>query len=420
MWWAIDGKDGTQSSPLSFISLSLSLFAQSKQMRLPWWKIHILTVLILTGINIYLLMKWIRSSGSPGPGDCDRAMRSAEGTEPEEGAWRKSLTAEEPSFRADEEGAEELPPQMFPPRDEHEHVLLRPGRRDNSREFVIRDYAWTGRLFQSTAVNQDVCLATQSSLDRLHWLGQTADHWRGAISVAVYLADEEEAAIFQRVLSHLGRCHPELLSYVAFHTVSSASITAVMSRSTTASSTSSSSSASMGDESATRRGESLAGNCTGGPSSSLDWLKRMRTSTSGSSSSSSLSAKWATASRPYPQNLMRNVARKACPSQYVFLVDVDVIPSFNMAESLAAFLDSPAVAHCLKCAFVVPTYELDTRAGFPQNKSQLVQLEDQKLAQPFHQKAFRYNQFASNLTRFFALIQVPLFYRHRQHPAGRL
>jgi N-acetyllactosaminide beta-1,3-N-acetylglucosaminyltransferase len=97
---------------------------------------------------------------------------------------------------------------------------------------------------------------------------------------------------------------------------------------------------------------------------------------------------------------MRNVARKGCPSHYVLLLDVDVIPSYNMAESLAEFLDRPSVvAHCTKCAFVVPTYELDYSSDFPQNKSQLLTLENQGRAQPFHHKAFRYNQFASNLTR---------------------
>ena len=101
----------------------------------------------------------------------------------------------------------------------------------------------------------------------------------------------------------------------------------------------------------------------------------------------------------YPQNHMRNVARKGCPSTYVLLLDVDIVPTQDMAKSLATFLRLPSVERCHRCAYVLPTYELDVSAIFPRNKKQLAALEDAGRAQPFHHKAFRYNQFASNLTR---------------------
>lgn len=41
---------------------------------------------------------------------------------------------------------------------------------------------------------------------------------------------------------------------------------------------------------------------------------------------------------PYPQNLLRNLARKNCHTKYVFLTDVDIIPSRGMAEHLNDFL----------------------------------------------------------------------------------
>ena len=346
-------------------------------MRLSWWKIHILTVLVLTGINIYLLMRLLRCHGDDNnKGPADGTTEPSPDEETQRRTWmRKSLVVE--SLKFEEEIAAVA--------DQQELLNLnRPGRWDSSRQFVIRDFVWAGRQFQATAVNHDVCLATQSSLDRLFWLAQTADHWRGAISVAVYLVDDDESIIFQRVVNHLSRCHPDLLSSIAFHTVVSSSMA-----------TTGSSSWSASTSPATKRGavdsESLSNNCTDSPS--LDWLKSL------SRGSGGLGSKWTSASRPYPQNLMRNVARKACPSRYVLLLDVDVIPSFNMAESVAAFLDNPTVALCSKCAFVVPTYELDHRSQFPHSKAELIQLEDRRLAQPFHQKAFRYNQFASNLTR---------------------
>lgn len=101
----------------------------------------------------------------------------------------------------------------------------------------------------------------------------------------------------------------------------------------------------------------------------------------------------------YPQNHMRNVARKGCPSDYVLLLDVDIVPTQGMAQTLARFLRRPDVERCRRCAYVLATYELDIGATLPRNKTQLVALEDANRAQPFHHKAFRYNQFASNLTR---------------------
>lgn len=76
---------------------------------------------------------------------------------------------------------------------------------------------------------------------------------------------------------------------------------------------------------------------------------------------------------PFPQNFLRNVARKNCQTNYVFLTDVDIIPSisdnFNFAEKLDKFLRKAKCSQSNNlCAYVVPTYELDERVRFPRNK----------------------------------------------------
>jgi len=395
------------------------------------WKIHCMTVVFLTGINFYLLVKLLhcaektndhnRTSSTEGssassifgwqyPGQQHRPpqldvqvrglWKSLQLPEQHRTEEQSSGARSQARSRSGHEDDQPRAAETDAPVDGSALDLLMPlGRWDDSRSFVIRDFAVTGRHFHSTAVSHNVCLATQSSLDRLHWLGESSDHWRGAISLAIYL-DDDEVGIFYKVLTHMRRCHSDLLANIAFHVVSAAgqSMTLPAAFSATfASSASSGSSSSKtwteaddGDEgTSASAAQSTPVNCTG-PSEALTWLLKERPS---------LSAKWESG-RPYPQNLMRNVARKGCPSHYVLLLDVDVIPSYNMAESLAEFLDQPSVvAHCTKCAFVVPTYELDYSADFPQNKTQLLTLENQGRAQPFHHKAFRYNQFASNLTR---------------------
>lgn len=403
-------------------------------MRRPLWKIHCMTVFLLTGVNIYLLIKLFHCAeknndrnrtGEPladnnavpdGPVGLAPILgwlsypagKRHQGVQIKASPQRKSLQLREatgslshretdvtanksvsgqsqrPSLSIDDKSPAAASMAGLDGRD-----LLMLGRWDDSRQFIVRDFALTGKQFYTTAVSHNVCLATQSSLDRLHWIAQVADHWRGAISVAVYL-DDEEVHIFRRIIRHLRQCHSDLLANLAFHIVSSdiqSLMTAAFSSSLDL--TNPFWTGDDRDDAAEHSSRPLAGNCTG-PSEALTWLLKERPS---------LSAKWESG-RIYPQNLMRNVARKGCPSHYVLLLDVDVIPSFNMAESLAEFLDRPSIAaHCPKCAFVVPTYELDYAADFPQNKSQLLTLENEGRAQPFHQKAFRYNQYASNLTR---------------------
>lgn len=102
---------------------------------------------------------------------------------------------------------------------------------------------------------------------------------------------------------------------------------------------------------------------------------------------------------PYPQNHMRNVARKGCQSDYVFLVDVDIIPSYGMAAELDQFIRKVAKKAVGKIAYVIPTFEVDNRVAFPNSKAEVLSLVQRKLARPFHQKIFIYNQFATNFSR---------------------
>lgn len=105
---------------------------------------------------------------------------------------------------------------------------------------------------------------------------------------------------------------------------------------------------------------------------------------------------------PYPQNFLRNVARKNCQTYFVFLTDVDIIVSANtnFAEQLDKFLRTTRCSNVNNlCAYVIPTYELDERVRFPRNKTDLIRLANKGLARPFHNKVFIYNQYATNFSR---------------------
>lgn len=236
---------------------------------------------------------------------------------------------------------------------------LRLGRWDGSRSYRLFDYATVGDMYAEVSANRRVCLATQSSIERLHELMRIAAHWSGPMSVAVFVAGDE-LRLLRAFATWLFRCQPEIYSRLVLHVATPA-------------------------ERPGTQGTvpSWARDCDARP---LPPAERRADTVA-----------WR-ARHPYPQNHLRNLARRNCHTPYVFLVDVDIVPSRGMAEALDTFLSK--APKCPLCAYVVPTYELDKRvAEFPANKSELLRLSKNKLAIPFHRKVFIYNQYASNFSR---------------------
>ncbi|KAJ9601078.1 hypothetical protein L9F63_000813, partial [Diploptera punctata] len=100
----------------------------------------------------------------------------------------------------------------------------------------------------------------------------------------------------------------------------------------------------------------------------------------------------------YPQNHLRNQARKNCQSSYVFLTDIDIIPSYAMAEEIDVFLKT---VPCEKlCAYVIPVYEIDDSVRFPENKSVLVKYAKSGLARPFHERIYKAAQMPTDYKRW--------------------
>jgi len=73
---------------------------------------------------------------------------------------------------------------------------------------------------------------------------------------------------------------------------------------------------------------------------------------------------------------------------------VDIIPCIGMADKLDQFLRK---SRCNKlCAYVIPVYEIDEKAGFPRNKSEMLKMAKNKMARPFHQDVYKTAQSATN------------------------
>lgn len=202
-----------------------------------------------------------------------------------------------------------------------------------------------------------------------------ARHWSGGpISIALYVAGDEELYFLQLYLTYLSRCFPSILAQMTFHLVHSVPQAPSVVR----------------QELKLEKDLPNHNDCEDPELILQKLLHRRQAQTK------------AWRSSPYPQNHMRNVARKGCQTEFVFLVDVDIIPSFGMAQELDRFLKATAKNATGKVAYVIPTFEVDQRVALPSNKKDLLSLVTRKLARPFHQKIFIYNQFATNFSRWTA------------------
>lgn len=65
-------------------------------------------------------------------------------------------------------------------------------RWDSQRLFRLLDHFWVGPSFLRLSRSFTVCLATQSSLEKLSSIVQVARNWAGPISAALYAAGDDE------------------------------------------------------------------------------------------------------------------------------------------------------------------------------------------------------------------------------------
>ncbi|CAH1996471.1 unnamed protein product [Acanthoscelides obtectus] len=247
------------------------------------------------------------------------------------------------------------------------NVDLNLGRWDERRKYKLFDNILIGDEYSTLGSSFKTCLASQSSVEKLPSIIEVSSHWNGPISLATFAAYEDELNALLMYILYLRKCDLGIRHKIAFHLA-------------------------LARE---RRPKSF----------SID-LDRLETLDCGKplevlkdliKDINKGPNKWRS-KLPYPQNHLRNLARKNCQTKYIFLTDVDIIPSKEMAESLDVFLEK---VDCKgQCAYVVPTYEVDERVVFPANKTELVRLANKGLARPFHHKVFIYNQYATNFTRW--------------------
>ncbi|KAF4517163.1 hypothetical protein B566_EDAN006462, partial [Ephemera danica] len=323
-----------------------------------FWSLSVLSVAVLTACNLLLTVRLLHSSS-----DCPRPSLPEPPSQSLQQQPQPRETLCTPEFLP-------TPVQEISDNSSQLQLNLHLGRWDSRRLYRFFDWAVVGSRYVQLSEHYSVCLATQSSLDRLFSLVQVAHQWAGPISASIFISSPDELKIIKLYMKFLIRCYSPVRERVSFHIAIPKDYPSFTAES----------GLSAGLES--ERLECIK------PEASLRMLLRHRRPEA---------MRWRV-KLPYPQNHMRNLARRNCQTPHVFVTDVDVVPSSKLAEGLDLFLRTQRCVE--QCAYVIPTYELDERVRFPQNKSELVRLAKKGLARPFHHKVFIYNQFATNFSRW--------------------
>lgn len=76
-------------------------------------------------------------------------------------------------------------------------IDTRLGRWDSRHLYKMFDNVVVGEMYIEVSLRHSVCIATQSSLEKLHSLVQVAHQWTGPISAALYAAGDQEYKLLQ-------------------------------------------------------------------------------------------------------------------------------------------------------------------------------------------------------------------------------
>ena len=89
----------------------------------------------------------------------------------------------------------------------------------------------------------------------------------------------------------------------------------------------------------------------------------------------------------YPSNLLRNVAIEGTDTDYVFVVDIDMIPSYGLDRDFSNFIRKSSTSYAANAVFVVPAFEIkNSFKVLPQDKDDLVSLWESNAARPFYKE----------------------------------
>ncbi|GFR66622.1 beta-1,4-glucuronyltransferase 1-like [Elysia marginata] len=278
-------------------------------------------------------------------------------------------------------------------------------RLDKSGTYHLLDNFLPSELAIRGRAPFDVSLVTQCSSSRLGDMWSLAARWGGPASVAVFTWDDDFAVTVSHLL-HLHFCNDHVFRHVSFHLVYP-----------------------IMRAPGQQHLASLAGiklDCSAVTShGNIDQIFTDIPAANYAGKEKELA---------YPNNLLRNFAINYAQTPYVFVIDVDMIPSEGLRTEFQKFMSSSAFSSATSrgnlsllltnstrgehgarlldklthtkdnlIAFVVPAFELETSAKIPSGKSELLDLWTKGLVRPFYWDVCQKCQEPTNYDRWRAL-----------------
>ncbi|KAK4292488.1 hypothetical protein Pmani_034748 [Petrolisthes manimaculis] len=257
--------------------------------------------------------------------------------------------------------------------DDHQLTLTRIARwgvLDGSGGYRVAVGAVRGATGQQ---REGVTLVTQCSLQLLHKIPSLVKSWQGVVSVAVFAVGNEVVTAVQAI-HQLCRCHPEVHQNVTFSLVhplgSPPDSHPHVFPSPTSNTHLKTASRLNPDQSLT-----AVDPCNQQRSDHLAWRN------------------YEYEGIQYPNNLLRNTARKAAMTPFIFVVDVDMTPSQGLHQAFSTFAHEEGITGISserkqgdKTVWVVPAYEIREDAKTPTNKDELLLMKERGDARPFYQE----------------------------------
>ncbi|XP_038072767.1 beta-1,4-glucuronyltransferase 1-like [Patiria miniata] len=198
------------------------------------------------------------------------------------------------------------------------------------------------------ALPSDVTLITQCSVNNLYHLVDLVVRWQGPMSVAVFSVGPD-ISTFNNILFTLRECFPGIKENVTFHLVQPITeITETLSSSS-----------------------AKALPFTKLPCETiLSSLKEQTFQATSQTKNYALQV-------PYPNNVLRNVARSGADSRFVFVIDIDMLPSAHLRTqflhlSRSSIILQEETEYSKRTAFVVPAFEIQKGEEVPRTKERLV------------------------------------------------
>lgn len=255
-------------------------------------------------------------------------------------------------------------------------------RFDKSGTYHVLDNFLTSEHVILGRNEYDVSIVTQCSSSHIHHLAELSENWNGPISVSVFTYDDDFMDTVSRLL-HFHFCNDHIFRHVSFHLVFP------ISRSP-------------------RNFESLSNlklSCT----DSLD--------SPGFLQPDFKHINYQNPDLDYPNNLLRNLAINYAQTPYIFMIDIDMVPSENLRTQFQKFMShtskrthpnltsdviNPHLSsspHSLS-AYVVPVFEIRDAVRVPKNKPELIEQWTKGLARPFYWEACQKCQRPTNYDRW--------------------